>query len=470
VNRRHLSTALILLLALCALCSGCAELPYQPSGPNGPADPDYLPDDGSVPTVSVTIESTPIIYIETAGGAKIPENKMEVKCTVRLVSKHASECAEGLEATVRCRGNGSMTVGSKTGKYPYKLKFDNKINLFGVGSTKEKDWVLLANVGEHTMLRNYAAKLMGRLMDGIPYSSHSKLVNVYLNGDYIGVYELTEQVEVSPGRVNVDDSRKDPINGFLVEMDAYAHKEDEEEAIFTVNGTDFTVQSKVRTDKQLAYIRKCIAALDDAIHSDDKELLEGLVDMDSLVDMYLLQEFSKNIDAGFSSFYLYKDVGGKLFFAPPWDFDLAFGNDERLDDGSCEGLYVATGRDGFSQNNEWYIRLFTYEWFRTLVADRWAYVSENVIPEVIEGVRKAADQIADDMEYNYQKWPFLGSGQHLEPEHIKAFTTYKEHVDHLLQWMENRRICLDGELAEYRSDAPDTADEADRLTDKHPLS
>ena len=451
MKRMTFTAALAILLILCAFCSGCADLEQYDPSPNGPADPDYLPDDGSVPMASVTIQNTPIIYIETENGSKIPENKSEVPCTVRLVSKYASECAEELIATIRCRGNGSMTVGKETGKYPYKLKFDDRINVFNLGAEPEKDWVLLANVGEHTMLRNYAAKYMGNLLDGIPYCSRSKLVNVYLNGDYIGVYELTEQVEVKPGRVNIDDTCKGVENGFLVELDAYARREDDEEAIFTINDTYYTIQSKVRTDKQMAYIRQYIAAFDDAIYADDPQRLAELVDMDSLVDMYILQEFAKNIDVGFSSFYMYKDVEGKMFFAPPWDFDLAFGNDERLDDGSYEGLYVATGREDFKQNSDWYIQLYSYDWFRVMVADRWKQVSETLIPQVIEEVRCMADEISSDMEYNYSKWPFLGKRQHLEPEAIANLTTYEEHVAYLLDWMVNRQKWLDGEFAQYQT-------------------
>ena len=204
----------------------------------------------------------------------------------------------------------------------------------------------------------------------------------------------------------------------------------------------------------MEYIRQCIAALDDAIYADDPLLLDELVDMASLVDMYILQEFAKNIDVGFSSFYMYKDVEGKIFFAPPWDFDLAFGNDERLDDGSYEGLYVGTGRENFKQNSDWYIQLFSYEWFQTLVANRWKEISDTVIPQVIEEVRRVADEIADDMDYNYKKWPFLGDRQHLEPDAIAALTTYEEHVAYLLAWMQGRKDWLDGEFAEYQTDSP----------------
>lgn len=448
---RFVST-LLLLLTVLALCCGCANN-FRPISPNGPADPDYLPNDGSIPVVSTTIQNTPIIYIETVNHTAIPESKTEIACTVKLVSKNKEECAENLEATIRTRGNGSMKIGKETGKFPYKLKFDNKINLFGLGAEKEKDWVLLANVGEHTMLRNYAAKYMGNLLEGIPYCTRAKLVNVYLNGNYIGVYELCEQVEVKPGRINIDDSRRDEINGFLVELDYYADREDEEEAIFEINGSLFTVQSKIKTEKQLAYIRQCIASLDDAIYAGDAEHLAKIVDMNSLVDMYLLQEFSKNIDVGFSSFYMYKDVEGKIFFAPPWDFDLAFGNDERLDNGSPEGLYVATGREELDQSNQWYIQLFSYDWFRILAAERWETVSLEIVPQVIAAVRAAADDIADDMEYNYQKWLFLGEKQHMEPDEIASLTTYEEHVAYLLTWMENRRAWLDQEFAEYRQDS-----------------
>ena len=386
-------------------------------------------------------EKNPAIYIETEDGAEIPENKDEVNCLVSLRSKENDECADDLAATIRCRGNGSMTVAKKVGKYPYKIKFRSKINPFRLGDGKAKDWVLLAHVGDQSMLRNYAAKLLGDMLGGIPYSANSRLVNVYLNGEYIGVYDMTEQIEVGEHRVNVDDTRSEAEIGFLVELDHYASG-----TYVRVGSQKYAIKSNVYSDEQIEFIQDYLQQVEDAIEEGDQKKLSELVDMDSVVDTYIVQEFSKNIDVGWSSFFMYRDVGGKLTFAAPWDFDLSFGNDARLHNGSYEELYVGPG-DNIMQDHLWYNALYENTWFQSLVQQRWREVTKTLIPATIRAVRNAADDIMEDMEKNYEKWDILGKKQQQEPRQVYNLTTYKEHIDYLISWMENRQAWLDSEFS-----------------------
>ena len=281
------------------------------------------------------------------------------------------------------------------------------------------------------------------MLDGIPYSPNSRPVNVYLNGEYIGVYELTEQIEVRDCRVNVNDTLTGDTNGFLVELDYYAKHPEDGDVTFQLGGQYYTVKSEIYNENQLNYIIETLTAVEEAIYDGDRFTLEELVDMDSLVDMYLLQEYAKNIDAGFSSFYMYQDVGGKLFFCPPWDFDLAFGNDDRLDGGSYEEIYVGEGRYGFIQNHLWYIELFSNDWFIDLAARRWKEITKTFIPELIEQVAHVAEVVNVDMGFNYNRWKFLGKKQQQEPRDVYTLKTYEEHVEYLLNWMQNRKEWLD---------------------------
>jgi len=433
VKRSVPTTLTAIVLLLCSLLVSCGS-PNKQDGNENPKN--ETPD---------TLDTTPVIYINTAEEKEIPVTKEEVDCTVTLAHKDQEHCATDLSATVRCRGNGSMTVGKRTGKFPYKLKFARKVNPFGLGDDAEKDWVLLAHVGDQTMLRNFAAKLLGEKLTGIPYSPNVMLVNVFLNGEYIGVYELTEQIEVKDCRIDIHDELTGKENGFLIELDAYAATAtDDDDPSFLVGNHYYTIKSDVYNEHQLGYIRNYITQAEAAIYAGDRDAISQLIDINSLVDMFLLQEYAKNIDVGFSSFYMYKDIDGKLFFAPPWDFDLAFGNDARLDNGSYEEFYVGTGRKDFRQNHDWYIALYSYtDWFKELVKTRWAEITDTVIPEVIDAVKKTASAIETDMQFNYKHWEFLGKKQQQEPKEIVNLRTYKEHADYLIRWMENRKAWLD---------------------------
>jgi hypothetical protein len=239
-------------------------------------------------------------------------------------------------------------------------------------------------------------------------------------------------------RVNIDEKRTDAENGFLVELDAYASS-----PRVTVAGYRYGIKSDVHSEEQIEFIEDYLTAVDMAIYLGDKEELEKLADLNSFVDMYLLQEFAKNIDVGWSSFFMYRNPGGKLMMAPPWDFDLAFGNDNRLDKGSYEDLYTGVGRKGFMQNHEWFIMLYSQDWFREMAAARWREISNTVIRSLIDEIAAVAEEMLPDMNKNYERWLFLGHKQQQEPSAIVALTTYKEHADYLVNWMEQRKAWLD---------------------------
>lgn len=434
----------LLLFALCLPFAACGKKqsetpekePPKEEQTAPPAEKPSLPAQKEIPLYIG--QSMPSIYIETENKGKIPTDKSEIACKVSLSSDVASDCQSDLGGVIRVRGNGSLGVGHATGKYPYKIKFDKAQNPFSLGEGKARDWVLLSHGGEHTMLRDWTAKTLGELLEGIDYSPNSRPVNVYLNGEYIGVYELSEQVEVKSCRVDIDDGLRTEENGFLVELDSYGS-----EIQVHVGGRNYTVKSDIHSDLQVDFIREYLQRVDDAIQAGDRAAIADLVDMDSLVDMYLLQEFSKNIDVGWSSFYMYREAGGKLHFGPPWDFDLAFGNDDRLDDGSYKELYAGTGRSGFGQNHAWFIALYNCDWFREMAHARWQEISEKHIPRLITAVRTMGALVNADMQNNYRRWQFLGRRLHQEPNHVAALKTYSEHVNYLAGWMEKRKAWLD---------------------------
>ncbi len=448
------SIAFILAVCLAVMLSACktenegsalpsSSIPSSIAPSSSHEDSSSDKSSSSVSSSQTTIKETvlPAIHIDTSG-EEIPIDKTAINCSVTL-SEDGKTLSAPLNATIRVRGNGSLNVAKEFGKYPYKIKFSEKINLFGIGDGKSKDWVLLANRDDRTMLRNYAAKTLGKLLDGITWSPAVCFVDLYIGGDYAGVYELSQQVEVSSHKLPVNDSLTLGENGFLAELDYYAKTPDEDDITFTVGKSYYTVKSRVQNDSQLTFIKEYIAEVEEAIFAHDIQKLSKLVDMDSLVDMYLIQEFSKNIDCGFSSFYMYKNPDEKLYFSAPWDFDLAFGNDRRLDDGSAKNLYIATGRKGFIQNHLWYMELWKTDSFKALAAARWKELSGKEIPQLISLVAHKAEELSIPMERNFMVWPSFGERLHHEPDHLLEFLTYKEHADHLISWMKTRKAFLD---------------------------
>lgn len=223
-----------------------------------------------------------------------------------------------LYQNVEIKGRGNSTWGQY--KNPYQIKFKEKVDLFGMG--KARKWVLLANVFDDSNLRTDIAFYLEKLL-GEPFALKGEFAEVTIDGEYLGLYYITQKVEIDKTRVSINEP-----TGILVELDNL-HKE--EEGILVAGNflqiKDLVADDKLEeaTDDFMAQLR----SLKQAVDKRDLATVEELVDIDSMVRFYLLQEFMLNPDAYCSSFYMYKDgEEDKIHFGPGWDFDFSLGNEK----------------------------------------------------------------------------------------------------------------------------------------------
>ena len=270
---------------------------------------------------------------------------------------------------VKVRGNYTSSYPKK----PIRIKFDSKQKMLGLNhDNKLKSWVLLANWKDTSMLRDASAFYLGNAImesDGY-YTSDFRLVKVYLNDAYYGVFLLVEQQQINQNRMNIPESENatdSEKTGYLLELDGYYHNEPENQK-FTISYNDikinseigFTINNDIMNTTQFNFIKKvtqniwkvlydaCKKSHGDLVNNpyhtiDDngeyvvdttittsKQAIDKVIDTQSLVDMYLLHEILEDRDIGFSSFYFtldFSDSGNKkLTFNAPWDFDYAIGN------------------------------------------------------------------------------------------------------------------------------------------------
>lgn len=332
----------------------------------------------------------PVIHITTKTGelTNVYEDKSYKEPGYAAVLDKNGIVHEGELEYIKGRGNSTWTNYEKK---PFNIKFKEKVNLFGMGQAKK--WCLLANSLDNTMLRS---KLASDFADtvGIYFSSQSVIVDLYVNDEYIGNYTLMENVEIGNNRVNITDleelnelANPDVIfeelelagvrgkdsyaqtgsckwveipntldvlsGGYLIEYELASRYNKEVSGFVTDYGQPVILKSPEYASKeQVEYISNYYQEFEDAARNSDGYNEKGkhysdYIDVDSMAKMYVLQEFLKNLDAGLTSFYYYKDVDGKLVAAPAWDFDSAFGRDyERngvhMDD--PEGLWATNGK------------------------------------------------------------------------------------------------------------------------------
>ena len=374
---------------------------------------------------------------------------------------------------IRGRGNSTWTADKK----PYKIKLEDKVNFFKMG--KSKHWVLLANRFDNSLLRNKITYWMGEQL-GMPFTPQSEMVDVFMNGEYLGVYYLCEQVRVEGSRVDIDDLEEDDpasegieateeptiTGGYLLGLSPYeedwdAHPEQmfgtTRSNRFEIESPEFDKHTPEAEQAQYNYIKDYVQKTEDAIYGKNFCDAEGnswetYLDKESAIKYYWFQEVSKNGDAYASpSTYMYKErdtVGedgtttrGKLFFGPLWDFDyVAWGNLD-YDDPPIN--------DDFSQDTSfWFYRLMTNESFAEELKAGYADMSK-VLKDSLAQLDKYADQIRVADFYEREKW---GSYvEYYEDDEAKPVeVSFQGEVDLLKNWIKTRDEWISDNLDELK--------------------
>lgn len=384
-----------------------------------------------------------------------------VDSSITLTNTKDEYILNNVAAGFRGRGNGSWNEQWPNGKLGYKIKFDKKQSLFGQAANKH--WVILAcaNFDDVTMSRNYLAFNMGReVFSAIEHTTIAEWVDVYINGNYHGLYLLCEHTRVGDGRVDISSeyTTEPEHNGFLVEYDAYGDQPNPDKGeynfenginYFKISGVKypFTVHSpdpedyaeeitKAEYQRQVAYIKDYVTQVYNAALNGDFDTFADLVDVNSFVDMYILHELFKNVDCGYSSFYLYKKPNGKLYAGPPWDFDATTNINDR-GDRTPQGLYVAEQVISGSNNcaSELYIELYKNNSFKKAVVARWKTLSPKIsafIEERMNDEVYAENKAA--MGKNFAKWKNKSQAA-AEADWVNDMKTLKKWFTDRIAWL-----------------------------------
>lgn len=386
----------------------------------------------------------PILDLYTDNGQNITSKEVYVPGTISV--HNGPEGFNFEDFPMEIRGRGNYTWGGE--KKPYRIKLSEKMNLLGQGSGKARSWVLLANHCDQSLLRNQTVLNFARMLTGIVWEPSAQSVEVFLNGKYIGVYTLTEQVQINKNRINLSEDITTEEIDFLVHRSGYAYNAGQ--IAFSYDGEPYEIVSDLSENgtlynKQYNYIQSRIGECWDAVKGGDQEEIQALMDIDSVIDTLIVHEFFKNLDTGHDNFYMFASVDSKLFFGPVWDFDQCAGN-------ANEGVENYVGLRG-SNTNGWYRNFLKLDWFKELLLARWEELYEDEIQAVPAMIRNAAQSGYQSYCRNFDRWQILGytdsqgnkqMGQKInrEVDYIRYFQTFDEHYEYFATWMENRIVWL----------------------------
>jgi len=304
-------------------------------------------------------------------------------------------------AQIRGRGNSTWLSYPKK---PFKIKFDVKTSLFGMPSSR--DYVLLAEYADKSLMRNTIVHKMSSLMNYLPYSIETRFVELYVNTVYFGVYVLTEQIEFQSNKLSVESIAGTANTGYLFELDKrlYDIYDLPNNTWFEVGSQPYAIVEPQSDDPLFSDIHKTYLTLymnqvEDALMA--KTGYETLIDVDAWIDYFIIHELTKNVDVGFSSVYLYKEANGPLKPGPLWDFDFAIGNADYIDYGP-EGFYGM-----MPYKNRLFTLLLDIPEVRQKFTERYSDFYYDALPLILEMIPILASSIEDQAERNFDKWQIL---------------------------------------------------------------
>ena len=433
----------LILLLTCLLCACTQEEVIPPSlrpdheKPEQPTpDPPTPEPPATDPLHDKAIPSDfriPVVHITTEDGKAIDSKEDYVKASFRFEdpSRFYTD-QETVEVTGKIKGRGNTTWGMP--KKPYRIKLDEKARLFGFPG--DKDWILLANYSDKTLLRNILAMEISRLC-GMSWTPRMLSVDVYLNGEYIGVYTFCDHKEVAPDRVNIEVATETDIEGgYYLEIEEAM---DEPVCFKTVWDTPVMFHEPEKpTEAQQRYVKEWFNGFEHALERVQGEhdyAYRSYIDIPSFINYYIIQEITKNPDGNVrKSTYLTKEKGKPLEMYHVWDFDITLGNCDYTDFEKPEGWQM--------RYVKWYNQLFFDPDFKKAVVDRWNELYSTLLTQVPAFLDRQHALLAGAEARNFDRWQILGvkvwPNYYAFPTYGQEYAFLKEFYEARLAWLNNR--------------------------------
>ena len=398
------------------------------------------------------------VYLALESGTLTKVDREQVvNGTALVVGADGNVYTDQAMPSFRMRGNGSAYMVKKS----YQMKLESKADLFGMG--KSKTWLLISNYKDWSNVRNMLVYEMARYA-GLAYTPECVYVNVYIDHEYRGLYLLSEKLQVSSSRIDLDDLQKEmeevnsePLSSYpTVEQTHLAaagkgrwqdipndpeditgtylmkielnkrfsyRKYLDEPAYSTKRKISFLFKEpKYMSKTEYTYITSLLQSLEDAIFADDgvdpttgKHYTE-IADFDSLVLKYMLEEVSANYDGSLCSQYFYKpkdSVSEKIYAGPAWDYDSSWG--AYLPNGQSKKMMNSLFVAG-EKHYAWWAALYRRSEFAAAVKEKWKTTYSHAMAIILgeekdptgtlQSIDELVEEIAASNEMDYIKWPY----------------------------------------------------------------
>jgi len=370
----------------------------------------------------------PALYLNTQSGSMNfihAEKGNAERGTARLYDAEGGLSYSGTFSSLRGRGNSTWVVHDKK---PYSLDLTEEADLLGMGTAKK--WILLADALDPSALRNkivydFAAGI------GMEYAPEAQWTEVYLNGEYAGLYLLCERIENDPQRLDLG------ADGVVLRMDRDTRIEEETDPYFF---TEAGLCLQLLDGRDSAALRGGFQSMEDAILSKTGDW-QSRIDLDSWVKQYLMEEVFTSYDAGFQSQYFYcYEPSGKIYAGPVWDYDSSLGNPTLWALQSPRGLFAwrPEAMEGYA--TPWYHSLYGKDAFRQELTKQYRDIFLPQLEILLEAsINQYAEQIDSAFARNQIRWTVESEGIQAEAAQIADYL--RQRMEFLSElWLEEKEF------------------------------
>jgi CotH kinase protein len=428
-------------------------------------------------TVDLTQSNLPIFIINTNGLEILPSAKINVNLQIidngtglNLITDPPT-VYDGLIG-IEKRGSSSAWVSDKS---PYSIELRNDLGQDSavsiLGLTKESDFALIAPYSDKTLIRDMLTYSWGSNM--MAWAPGTRPCELVVNGEYRGMYVLTERIKRDQGRVNISkltttDLTGDQLTGgYIFKIDKCDGEAGclEFNSAFTAKGSNAQIRYQPHSPnaedikpEQWDFLKSFIQTAEISLFSqgfmDSITGYRKYFDVNSFVDFFLINEITKNVDGYRISAFYYKDrdsVDSRWHAGPIWDFNIALGNANYCGGGDAKGW--AYQFNYLCQDDYWQVpptwdRLLDDPYYRLKVKARWLEMRGGTwhLDSIFAQIDGYADLLNDVEQRNFDRWPIHGTYVWPNPY---AGVTYEQDIDYLKDWLSDRIYWLDGQFERF---------------------
>ena len=363
------------------------------------------------------------------------------------------------QITIEKRGNSSQW----NDKTPYRFETVNEQgennNVSLLGMPEENDWVLYAPWQDKSMIRNILTYKISNDLDR--YAPRTKLIELYLNDEYRGVYVLMEKIKRDANRVNISKLNSDEISGddltggYILKFDWFFTGDNlggfESDIDGNIYNYHYPKPSDIVPEQEnyiINYINDFETIMSSDQYNDQSTGYPSVLNVDSFVDFILLQELAKNVDAYRLSTYIYKDkesVDNRLTAGPVWDFNHGYGNCDYGETWEFTNWLLEYNPEGGDQMSFWWELIWQDDYFQNKISERYTELRSTVFSEIyIYGVIDSlVNELGSSVDRNFSKWPILGL--YVWPNYY-VFDTFEQEIDYLKGWISDRLNWMDSQI------------------------